>query len=471
MLSYFKANDPYRLLGAFLLLIIIRVSILVSGVPLIIPELKWLLIGERLGSGDMVMYRDVWDYSAPLSVMVYKWLDILFGKSRLTYQIVSLLIVGFQAALFNQLMLKNKAYNTSSYVPALIYILMINMFFDFLTLSPVLMSMTFILLALNNLFKRMDNQTQDELFIFTGVYLGIATLFYLPSIFYVVVTLLSLLLYTGSIFRRIALLIYGMLIVFVLAGLYFYWNDSFLIYNHHLFKSLWIVNTYKFIDGQSMLLMMLVPTVILVVSVYKTLKLGRFVNFQSKIQSVMLMFIISGILAFWMIKERTTYQLIYFVPSLAFFVAHYLLVIRNWILAEANFILIFTLIILNHLFPLKGWLFVNKLVSLDNLIVVQSEYAAITEDKNILVIGEGIHHYQNAHLVTPYLDWQLSKILFSHLNYYDNTAEVFQSINKELPEVIIDEQNIVPELFGMMPTIESKYLPHVRFKGVYLLKD
>ncbi|MBU2914286.1 MULTISPECIES: hypothetical protein [Reichenbachiella] len=471
MLSYFKANDPYRLLGVFLILIIIRVAVLLSGVPLILPELKWLLLGERLGGEGMIMYRDVWDYTAPLSVLVYKWLDILFGKHQLVYQIVSMILVGFQAAIFNNVMLKNKAYNSPSYVPAIVYVLMMNLCFDFLTLSPVLMSMTFILLALNNLFKRMDNHTQDELFVYTGIYLGIAVLFYLPAIFYVLVTLISLFLYTGSIFRRILLLIVGFLLVLIFSGLFFYWNDSFLVYNHHLFMSIWAVDPSYFLSGKGMVIMVLVPFSIFLYSIYRTFKIGKYVNFQSKIQSVMLMFFVSGILAFFMVKERSTYQFIYLVPVMAFFVAHHLLVIKNWILAEATFLLIFVAIILNLLFPLRGWLFVDQLVGVERLLVQPSPYAELTEGKDILVIGEGIEHYKGASLATPYLDWQLSQIHLQHLNYFDNSAEVFLNFTSDMPEVIIDEQEVVPELFRMMPTIAAQYREHVTYAGVYVLMD
>lgn len=194
-----------------------------------LPELKWMLLGERLGSGDFVMYQGVWDYTAPLSVFIYKWLFICFGKSRIPYFVLSILLVVIQAGIFNNVMLRNKAYNSSTYVPALVYMVFMNAFFDFLTLSPVLLSMTFVLLAMNNLFKRMDNQTKDELFIFTGVYLGIAALFYLPTVWFFMITILSLVLYTGSILRRMMLLIYGFALVVGLAGLYFYWFDDYLI--------------------------------------------------------------------------------------------------------------------------------------------------------------------------------------------------------------------------------------------------
>ncbi|SMD36256.1 hypothetical protein SAMN04488029_2797 [Reichenbachiella faecimaris] len=471
MLTFFKTNDPYRLIGVFLLLLVIRVPIFISGVSMILPELKWLLIGERLGSADYIMYQDVWDYTAPLSVFVYKWLFVFFGKTRVPYFILSIILVVVQAGIFNNVMLRNKAYNSSTYVPALIYMIFMNAFFDFLTLSPVLMSMTFVLLAMNNLFKRMDNQTKDELFIFTGVYLGVATLFYLPSIWFFVVTILSLILYTGSIIRRMMLLIYGFALVLAFAGLYFFWFDDFLIFQHHVFKSLWVIDTIKYLNWTELTLATAVPLLIFITSIYKVRKLGKYINFQEKIQQVMLMFFLSGFLALMMAREVSTYQLIFFVPTVAFFVVHYLLLIKHWLIAELSVGIIVILILFNHLLISKKWFHVDQFVSYEPVMIEKSVYGKLVNGKKVLVLGDELHHYKNASLATPYLNWRLSQIQLKHLNYYDNSAEVFVNFSEDLPEVIIDQEESMPELLGTMPTIASQYIHHEGYPEIYLLKE
>ncbi|WP_422360369.1 hypothetical protein [Reichenbachiella sp.] len=471
MLTFFKTNDPYRLVGVFLLLLVIRVPMFISGVPMILPELKWLLIGERLGSGDYIMYQDVWDYTAPLAVFVYKWFFILFGKTRVPYLIFSVLLVVAQAGIFNNVMLRNKAYNGSTYVPALLYMVFMNSFFDFLTLSPVLLSMTFVLLAMNNLFKRMDNQTKDELFIFTGVFLGIATLFYLPAFWFFVVTILSLVLYTGSILRRMMLLVYGFAMVAGLASLYFYWFDDYLIFQHHVVNSLWVIDTIKYLNWTELTIITAVPLLIFFTSIYKVRKLGKYINFQEKIQQVMLMFFLSGFFALMMAREVSTYQLIFFVPSVAFFVAHYLLLIKNWIIAELSVGIIIILVLYNHLAFSNKWFHVDRFVSYEPMMINESEYGKLVAGKKVLVLGSDLRHYKNASLATPYLNWRLSQIQLKALNYYDNSAEVFVNFNEDLPEVIIDQEQTMPELLRIMPTIASQYIHHEGYPEIYLLKD
>lgn len=471
MLTFFKTNDPYRLVGVCLLLLVIRVPMFISGVPLILPELKWMLMGERLGSGDYIVYQDVWDYTAPFAVFVYKWLFICFGKTRVPYFTLSLILVVIQAGIFNNVMLRNKAYNSSTYVPALIYMVFMNAFFDFLTLSPVLLSMTFILLAMNNLFKRMDNQTKDELFIFTGVFLGIATLFYLPSIWYFVITILSLVLYTGSILRRMMLLVYGFVLVVGLTSLYFYWFDDYLIFQHHVFKSLWVIETIKYLNWTELTIVAVVPLLIFLISIYKVRKLGKYINFQEKIQQVMFMFFLSGFLALMMCREVSTYQLIFFVPTIAFFTTHYLLLVRHWLVAELNLGIVIVLVVFNHLLFANKWFHVDEFVSYEPIQAKTSPYEKLTVGKKILVLGSELSHYQNAALATPYLNWDLSKIQLRQLNFYDNSAEVFINFNDDLPEVIIDKEQTMPELLQMMPTIASQYIHHEGYPEIYLLKD
>ncbi len=431
--------------------------------------MKWLLIGEALNNDGIMIYQGVWDYTAPLSIFVYKWLHFVFGKSRWVYFILSMILVIFQAGVFNNVMLKNKAYNSNTYVPALIYVIVMNMFFDLFTLSPALLSMTFLLLAINNLFKRMDNQTKDELFIYTGIYLGLAVILYIPSIFFLFVTLFALIIYTGSILRRVLLLVYGFVLVLVVTYLYFYWNDSADLYWTQVFDSIWTISSYSYLSSKSFWLMATIPLAWLIVSLYQIFRFGKYVNIQSRIQFVMLMFIAAGVLGMLVAQDRTTFQLILIIPSLAFFVTHNLLLIKNWIVAEATFVLFFGLIILNCLFPLKGWWHVDQFIDLSQVVVKESPYEERVAGKKLWYIGDDLSIYQNAQLATPYLDWQLSKRHLTNLDYYDTVEKVFQNINNDLPQVIVDEKGVIESLFQKMPTIQMNYRHSSSHEGVYYL--
>ncbi|MFT6783978.1 MAG: hypothetical protein ACJA1A_003920 [Saprospiraceae bacterium] len=452
-----------------LLILAIRLPLFYFGVPVIIPELKWLLIGEALANGKG-MYKDIWDFTGPLSAGFYSVLHMVFGKSIGAYRAISMLLVLIQCGIFNNLLLNNKAYNQNTYVPALMYMIFMHMSFDFLTLSPVLMGMTFALLAVNNLFQRMDNTTRDELFVQMGFYIGIATLFHLPFFLYFIVIILSLLIYTGSIFRRMLLMVYGYLIVLTLAALYYFWFDSLSIFRIFYAESAFVLNSFDYFSWKEYLGLSAIPLAIFIVAYFKTKAVGRYINAQIKIQNVMLLFMGMGIFSVILSKEFSIYQLIFIVPGLAFFTTHYLLLLKRWVVTESITLIICSLLILNMLFPLKEWVFVDELASYDNLIAQESPYKEITSGKEILVIGDHIELYRDASLATPYLNWQFSQKHLENLEYYDNLTETFINFSENLPEVIIDEKGVVEKLFDKMPTIALKYSQHDSFDHVFVLK-
>lgn len=429
-----------------------------------------MIIGEAL-AGGRDMYKDIWDFTGPLSAGIYGLVHLLFGKSVMAYRALSMILVLVQCGIFNNLLLKNKAYNQNTYIPALLYMLFMNVSFDFLTLSPVLMGMTLVLLAVNNLFQRMDNMTRDDLFVQMGLYLGLATLFYLPFFLFFVVVIASLLIYTGSVIRRMSLMVYGFFLVLAIASFYYFWFDSFAMFRVAYFESIFIGKPHLYISRVEFLGLAFIPLAIFIVSLVKSRSIGRYINFQIKIQNVMLMFMLAGALSVWVSREFAVYQLIYMVPGLAFFASHYLIALKNWIMAEAVFMIITVLLLLNMLFPIKRWLFIDEFVSFDRLIVQETPYNTLTEGKKLLVIGESIDAYLNSSLATPYLNWQLSRNQLGNLEYYDNLTETYLHFNDTPPGVIIDEKQVVPELFEKAPTIGLKYKPHPSLKNVYLLKD
>ena len=81
MLSFFKINDPYRLISVFILLLAIRLPVILDPESLTLLELKWMLVGEKMGNGSTV-YLDIIDDTAPFSAGVYWLADIIFGIAQ-----------------------------------------------------------------------------------------------------------------------------------------------------------------------------------------------------------------------------------------------------------------------------------------------------------------------------------------------------------------------------------------------------
>ncbi|RYF54252.1 MAG: hypothetical protein EOO39_39630, partial [Cytophagaceae bacterium] len=213
MLRFFHSYFPYQYVSLMGLLILIRLPLLLHPFPLLIPELNWMIVGEQMNQGYL-LYRDIWDSVSPLSALVYWGIHSVFGRSPLMLHAAATLVSIFQIVYFNYLTNNRDVYPDRSFWPGLIYMLFMHLSFDCLTLSPVLMSTSFLLLAFGTLIKQMDRRgATDEVFE-VGFYIGIAALFYLPSALFILWAILSLLFYTGATFRQYSLSLFGFLFPF-----------------------------------------------------------------------------------------------------------------------------------------------------------------------------------------------------------------------------------------------------------------
>ena len=250
------------------------------GIPFSVPELKWLLVGQRLGDG-FTMYRDLYDYTGPVAVFFYKWLDIVFGRSRWVHVIFSTMLITVQAGMFNGLLIRNKAYSENNYLPAFLYVICMSATMDFFALSPQLISVTFILMALNHVFRRIDNVVTDELFLYSGLYLGLAFMCYLPAAIYFLIFLLSLILFSSAVLRRILLFIYGATVILLVIWAYYYWFDANGDFLYDYFMTPFLKDKTWYLDFAELTKVsaILILTMLFGVSVILT---QRVTNFQQK---------------------------------------------------------------------------------------------------------------------------------------------------------------------------------------------
>ncbi len=391
------------------------------------------------------MYDQTYDYTGPLAVMVFKILNNLFGRSPMAGEVLSSLIIIIQAGIFNALLLKNKVYDENGYLPALLYVLLALAVPDFKALSPQLMSATFVLLALRNVFRRIGNQVTDELFLTSGIFIGLAAMLYLPSAVFFLVFLFSLVLFSSAILRRLLLYFFGFLLVFVACGLYFYVVDSFQVFlERAIYKGILLDSETSFSFFK--LIRLSVPfLVILLLSVIQKLGSIRMTNFQQKVDQVMWILFLGGISTVLLSNERGGHELIFVVPVVAYFWTYYIILLRRMLFkAIMPALLVFGLLIFSML-AYKHWT--------DALLIGSGE----TND-NTLVLGERLESYSLSTVSSPFFNNTIGLEVLSELNNYQE-AESFYLLFLEIdPRVVSDEMEIMPQLMQRFPYIESNYL-------------
>ena len=415
-----------------------------------------MVVAERMNEGAL-LYVDVWDDIGPLSAWVYRIPDFLFGRSHLTLQLLGLLVYFFQIFFLNYMSLRHKMFNENNYLPALFYGIFGLLFFNIVTLSPQLMGMTFILFSVNNLFNHVETRDKkDGNLLNIGLYVGIASLFYLPFIFMIFVHIIGLVFFTNTIGRRYLLLLYGIGVPFVIAWLIYLWNGAgYDLYRNYL-VTLINFESAHFLSSRSILILSSTTLFLFVIAAFKILSGFGFTVFQVRIQKVMFFAAIVSFVIYTIYSDRDGYSLVLYLPWVAFFLSHLFIKIKNTLKRELSF-LVFLLSIITIYAGLTFNIFkFDKYINLDALVLAPSKNE-IYSDKKTLVLGEDIRPYATARQATPYFNWKLSKDQLEKLNYYDNLEAINKNFKNDMPEYIIDQIGLAQKIFDKIPLIGSEY--------------
>lgn len=453
MLRYFRINDPYRLFSLLILLTLASLPLLINMPAMTVQELKDIVLGEAIG--DKLLYVEIIDRTAPMMALADGLFDFLFGRSLTGRHILALIIIFFQASYFGILLINNKAYNENNYVPALIFGFLCFFSFDLLAVSPELLASTMLLLALNNLFKEIEFRVdRDSIVLNLGVFLGVASLFLFSYTIFLFGAIFILIVFARATFRKILLMLfgYGLVHAIVLVFYYCYGNTDY------LWENFYVPNVMQVKAGllsmESILVLGIVPIGYFVISLFMLTREARFTKYQSQLFQVIFLWLGIALLQVCFTPERTPHSFFTFIPSAAYFISHYLLLIRRKFIAEIMlWILILGLISVNLLSKAH----VLERVDYSRLFPVPSYYEAAVVDKKVMIIGNDLSLFKHNKLAGYFLDWELSQKYFYQPDYYESIIKVNQAIVEDAPEVIIDEENRMGPFIERIPFLKNNY--------------
>lgn len=468
MIGFFRVNDPIKMLFLFVLIVVLRLPALLYGTPLTVEELDWMLLGEKMSKG-FVLYRDIDTNIAPLSAGTYWLIFSLFGKSQFAFQVISLVIVYIQALIFNFAMDRTDVLKERSYLPALLYIVFASLFFDCFSLPPVLLSLFFLTPALRELFYMLKTGNRDEGVYNVGFYVGLATLFYFPSIIFLLMVVFSYLLYTSTIFRRYLLLIGGFVFPILMIGFYFYLRDGASEYVTDFIWNSIFIHKNLHLSIVDMLKIALIPAALLIWALTKHLSSRGFVNYQTKCHRIMFMWCICAVINLVMTTELAPYNFLLFVPALAYYPSNVFLMTRRKMMGELLFLVVMVLICFNTYHaafsPKQGF------YSLERYTVnIDEEFSY--ENKKVFVLGADKAPYLKNEQATRFFNWRMAHPYFKDLDNMAKVVKIGESFEKDMPDVIVDRSNIANLLFTRLRFLREKFVRDLSQPGiVYVRKE
>lgn len=444
LVNIFRINDPYRMIFLFILFIGTASIRFFNPAIYTLEELNRVVIGEKMATNSLI-YADLLDDTGVLPALAYYFIGNVSYFNHSWQLVLGILILCFQAVIFNGITLRYKLLNENTYVPALIYLTLAITFFDSLSLSPEMLSVTFILLAFEYLFRQMASKSKTALnLISMSVFLGLASICYLPALILVILFFIILLIYSSLNYIQILRLFYGIQSVFVLVWIFYFLKDA----NADLYK-VYFLSLFRLEKGAQLswieyIYIAGIPSSIAIISIFKVLNSSGFINYQQKVQASLLLYLIAITIILFIWEGRSGAAFNFYLPAFAFFISNFLLLQRKRIWSEAFYVLILAGALYSYLNPLFN--LSSQYGSMKTLIVTPTAYENVVNDKEILVIGNKPNIYKNAIPSTKYYQWNLSKKVFEQIGDLKQLQELVTQLTENPPQVIIDEIGVMPNL-------------------------
>jgi hypothetical protein len=438
-----------------IILVIIYLPLFIDPPPITSAELQSILVGEKIHEGNK-MYTEVADNTAPLAAWFHGFIDLLFGRSLLARHIVAFLIIFFQSAFLGIIFITKKVFSENTFIPSLIFSLLYFFSFDTLALTDELLGSGCLLLALSNLFKEIEfRMPRDETTFNLGIYVSLASLFYLPYITFLFGVIIILFLFARTDARKFLLLIFGFVLphLFVLAVTYLT-GSADKVWQHYYLSSLSFDKEFL-VSTKGVIVLGSVGIFYLVISIVMLNRLARFSKYQSQLLQSVFLWIGFSFIYFLFCDELRPQTMIVLVPALTFLFTHFLLLIRRKKFAEMN-----TLIMLIGIVAISYLARYDKLKAVDysRLTVEEVTSAPAPKNKRLLVLSGEIAYYIGNKPATPYLNWRIAREIFEHPEYYESVTEVYKSFKKDLPDQVIDKNDLLKPFLERIPELKSQYV-------------
>lgn len=453
MLSFFRLNDPYRLLGLLILFLLISLPVFLINPGLTWPELSSFIVGEKINDG-LNPYSELIDSTPLLSQWLYGLINWISGQHLGLRHGLGFVILFFQACYIGIVFINRKAFTENTYIPSLLFCLLCAMSFDMLSVTGTLLASGLLLLAINSLFREIEfREPNDASLIKSGVYLSLASLAVFSYIIFFLAAQIILVLFTRGSARRQFLFVIGFLLPhFLLFSSYYLMGEHAALIDF-FYKANLFADERLFITWKTLLTIGAVPIAYFVISFFTLGSAVRLTNYQTQLLQSMFIWLLAGIVHLFFTRSLRPQSLLPLFPPLSFLLAHFLLSIQRKKLAELNlWILGFGIILSSYLVRLNY--FTNT--GYTNLLV--NDRAAAVKDKRIWIIADDYSAYLNNKVATGFSDWTIAKTIVEQPDYYDHIIMVNEQLSINKPEIIIDPNNLLAAFLVHLPKWKKLYI-------------
>ncbi|NVK86200.1 MAG: hypothetical protein HWE21_17875 [Cytophagia bacterium] len=305
---------------------------------LITRLLVFLIIQPEVGFSEVQILglESLFNESAgPVYQLLSSGLSFILSNSYLNALFASIFIL-WNATLLNAILIRNSAFEENTYIPAALYIVLLGFDLDNYFVSSELIGTTGLLISIAFLQQHLRFRNSDEKVLSLGCTLAIASLIHAPFAWYLILILLLFLFYSGTVGRRYLLLLWGFLMILIIAWLPFvfseqggeFWKGYAEGFLRFRFEKDWLTNL---VIGLS------IPILISLKSSVGNLAGMGMTNIQITVKRVFTWIGFFGILTLAFQSNQSASSANVLILALSYFTTEHLLGVRRKWLAELTF--------------------------------------------------------------------------------------------------------------------------------------
>ena len=288
------------------------------------------------------------NYSMPLFDFINKYI----GQISFLQTFVALVGTYLQGLLLNRIVNRDQLLNQRSKLVALLFVVLMSCLQPLLSLHPVLFVNLFLILALHRIGSMYLQQNIFSQAFDAGIFIGLASLFYLPSIIFFPFILTSILIIRPFNWREHLIALLGLCVPFAFIytyffyfdGLNYFWNEKIL---HPIHQQTQHISNFKSLD-YFLVFSLLILLILSIMKIANTLN-NSIVKTQSLLLSL-LSFFGFAVLTVVLVGTSSIYAYTFLAIPFSIFLANYFLTMKeNW-LAEIIFGALLIFILYQHFF-------------------------------------------------------------------------------------------------------------------------
>ncbi len=259
--------------------------------------------------------------------------------------LIAFILVIAQAFLLNKILIENAIIRKNSFLPAFVYIIIMSQSKELHTIYPALIANLLLIVVFYYLLK-IYNETEAYLEILNaGFLVGLASLFYLPSIFFIILLWIGFIIYSIFLWREWVISLIGLLIPYIFLFTYYFWFDrmddmlsNYLVFFDNISELFFELNIFQIITLSMIALFVLLAINRIIISLNT-----KTISIRKKSIIMIWFFLISLISLIFGSRSNIGYLALTFVPC-ASLIAYYFSDIKKKVVIEVLFVILILLI-------------------------------------------------------------------------------------------------------------------------------